>query len=106
MGYQVAITPLQMVAAVSSVANGGQYIEPRVLRAVYRNGVRYQVTPKVLRQTVSADTAAALGMTQLMPQAQGPCIAIDGGATDTFRSQQCQSTPDLIRAVLGVETLD
>ena len=60
MGYQVAITPLQMVAAVSSVANGGQYIEPRVLRAVYRNGVRYQVTPKVLRQTVSADTAAAL----------------------------------------------
>ena len=60
MGYQVAITPLQMVAAVSSVANGGQYIEPRVLRAVYRNGVRYQVTPKVLRQTVSPDTAAAL----------------------------------------------
>jgi cell division protein FtsI (penicillin-binding protein 3) len=60
MGYQVAITPLQMVAAVSSVANGGQYIEPRVLRAVYRNGVRYQVTPKVLRRTVSADTAAAL----------------------------------------------
>ncbi|MCU1382094.1 MAG: ftsI [Acidobacteria bacterium] len=60
MGYQVAITPLQMVAAVSSVANGGQYIEPRVLRAVYRNGVRYQVTPKVVRRTVSPDTAAAL----------------------------------------------
>ena len=60
MGYQVAITPLQMVAAVSSVANGGQYIEPRVLRAVYRHGVRYQVTPRVVRQTVSPDTAAAL----------------------------------------------
>jgi cell division protein FtsI/penicillin-binding protein 2 len=60
MGYQVAITPLQMVAAVSSVANGGQYIEPRVLRAIYRNGVRYQVAPKVVRQTVSPDTAAAL----------------------------------------------
>ena len=60
MGYQVAITPLQMVAAVSSVANGGEYIEPRVLRAVYRNGMRYQVTPKVVRRTISADTAAAL----------------------------------------------
>ena len=42
MGYQVAITPLQMVAAVSSVANGGQYVEPRVLRAIYRDGVRFR----------------------------------------------------------------
>jgi cell division protein FtsI (penicillin-binding protein 3) len=60
MGYQIAVTPLQMVAAVSSVANGGEYIEPRVVRAVYRNGVRYQATPKVVRRTISADTAAAL----------------------------------------------
>ena len=60
MGYQVAVTPLQMVAAVSSVANSGQYIEPRVVRAVYRNGVRYQATPKVVRRTISADTAATL----------------------------------------------
>ncbi len=60
MGYQVAITPLQMVAAVSSVANGGNYVEPRVIRAVYRNGVRYQVAPKIVRRTVSPDTAASL----------------------------------------------
>jgi cell division protein FtsI (penicillin-binding protein 3) len=60
MGYQVAVTPLQMVAAVSSIANRGEYVEPRVVRAVYRNGVRYQATPKVMRRTVSADTAAAL----------------------------------------------
>jgi cell division protein FtsI (penicillin-binding protein 3) len=73
MGYQVAITPLQMVAAVSSVANGGQYVEPRVLRAVYRNGVRYQVAPKVLRRTVSPDTAAAL--TTIMEQ-----VVTDGTA--------------------------
>src|SRR6185295_8086546 len=55
MGYQVAITPLQMVAAVSAVANGGEYIEPRVLRAVYRNGTRYHVTPKTVRRTISPD---------------------------------------------------
>ena len=73
MGYQVAITPLQMVAAVSSVANGGQYVEPRVLRAVYRNGVRYQVAPKVVRRTVSADTAATL--TSIMEQ-----VVTDGTA--------------------------
>ena len=64
MGYQVGVTPLQVVAAVSSVANAGEYIEPRVVRAVYRNGVRYAVTPKIVRRTISADTAAL--MTNIM----------------------------------------
>lgn len=66
MGYQVGVTPLQMVTAVSSVANGGDYIEPRVVRAVYRDGRRLVVRPKVLRQTVSRDTAAS--MTAIMEQ--------------------------------------
>jgi cell division protein FtsI (penicillin-binding protein 3) len=60
MGYQVGVTPLQMVTAVSSVANGGDLIEPRVIRAVYRDNRRYAVQPKVVRRTVSADTAATL----------------------------------------------
>jgi cell division protein FtsI (penicillin-binding protein 3) len=60
MGYQVGVTPLQMAAAVSSVANGGQYVEPRVVRAAYRDNRRYEVKPKVLRRTISLDTAAAL----------------------------------------------
>ena len=66
MGYQVGVTPLQMVTAVSSVANGGNYIEPRVVRAVYRDGRRLVVRPNVLRRTVSTDTAAA--MTGIMEQ--------------------------------------
>jgi cell division protein FtsI (penicillin-binding protein 3) len=60
MGYQVGVTPLQMAAAISSVANGGQYVEPRVVRAAYRDNRRYEVKPKILRRTISADTAAAL----------------------------------------------
>ena len=60
MGYQVGVTPLQMVAAVSAVANGGELVEPRVVRAVYRDNRRYAVEPKVVRRTISADTAATL----------------------------------------------
>jgi membrane peptidoglycan carboxypeptidase len=60
MGYQIAVTPLQMAAAVSTIANGGEYVEPRVVRAVYHDGVRYQATPKVMRRTIGANTAAAL----------------------------------------------
>lgn len=66
MGYQVGVTPLQMVTAVSAVANGGNYLEPRVLRAVYRDGRRLAVKPKVLRQAISKDTAAS--MTAIMEQ--------------------------------------
>ena len=34
MGYQIGVTPLQMVAAASAVANGGTLYEPRVVRAI------------------------------------------------------------------------
>jgi membrane peptidoglycan carboxypeptidase len=54
------VTPLQMVAAISSVANGGELVEPRVIRAVYRDNRRYAVEPKVVRRTISPDTAATL----------------------------------------------
>ena len=40
MGYQVGVTPLQMATAVSAVANGGELMEPRVVRAFIRNGRR------------------------------------------------------------------
>jgi cell division protein FtsI (penicillin-binding protein 3) len=60
MGYQIGVTPLQMIAAFSSVANGGEYVEPRVVRAVYRDGRRYAVHPKVLRRTIEPNTAATL----------------------------------------------
>lgn len=60
MGYQVGVTPLQMAAAVGAIANGGELVEPRVIRAIYRDNRRYAVQPKILRRTIGADTAAAL----------------------------------------------
>jgi cell division protein FtsI (penicillin-binding protein 3) len=60
MGYQVGVTPLQMATAVSSIANGGQLMRPRVLRAIHRDGVRQVITPEVIRRTVTPETAAAV----------------------------------------------
>jgi membrane peptidoglycan carboxypeptidase len=60
MGYQVGVTPLQMATAVSAVANRGQLVEPRIIRAVYQDGRRHGVVPKILRRTTSVDTAATL----------------------------------------------
>jgi cell division protein FtsI (penicillin-binding protein 3) len=60
MGYQVGVTPLQMATAVSVVANGGELIEPRVVRAFIRNGQREEVPRKVLRRAITPETAATL----------------------------------------------
>jgi cell division protein FtsI (penicillin-binding protein 3) len=67
MGYQVGVTPLQMVAAISSIANGGDLIQPRAVRALIREGKRIEVKPTVLGRTVSKDTAVTL--TGIMEQA-------------------------------------
>jgi cell division protein FtsI (penicillin-binding protein 3) len=60
MGYQVAVTPIQMAAAVSSIANGGQLMEPRVVRAFVNGDRRAEVPRRVLRQTIGTDTADVL----------------------------------------------
>jgi cell division protein FtsI (penicillin-binding protein 3) len=60
MGYQVSVTPLQMIAAFSSIANGGEYVEPRIVRALYRDGRRIATRPSVVRRTVSPSTASVL----------------------------------------------
>ena len=64
MGYQVGVTPLQMAAAVSVVANGGELVEPHVVRAFIRNGRREAVPRKVVRRAITPETAAT--MTEIM----------------------------------------
>jgi cell division protein FtsI (penicillin-binding protein 3) len=60
MGYQVGVTPVQMATAVSSIANGGTLYEPRVVRAIIKDGQRAVIPHKALRRTVSERTAAQL----------------------------------------------
>src|SRR5690606_1350589 len=60
IGYTVAVTPLQMVTAMSAVANGGELLRPRIVRAVSQRGGRRVSEREVVRRAVSADTASRL----------------------------------------------
>jgi cell division protein FtsI/penicillin-binding protein 2 len=73
IGYQVGVTPLQMATAVSAVANGGELLQPRIVRAVVKGGVRRPVPRKVLGRAISKDTAA-----RLTPMLEG--VVTDGTA--------------------------
>jgi len=58
----VAITPLQLVAAVSAIANGGQWVQPHLIRRIYdpRTGVTEKWTEPQRHQAVSRQTAQIL----------------------------------------------
>ncbi|MBI4466524.1 MAG: transpeptidase family protein [Acidobacteria bacterium] len=40
MGQEVAVTPLQLTAAISAIANGGVWVQPRVVREILRGNQR------------------------------------------------------------------
>jgi cell division protein FtsI (penicillin-binding protein 3) len=80
MGYQVGVTPLQMAAAVSAVANGGELVQPRVVRAVIRDRKRLPVPRKVMARSISTNTAATLTqiMEDVVTDGTGKLAQIDG----------------------------
>ncbi len=60
IGYEIGVTPIQMAAALSSIANGGELVQPRIVRTVLRGGRRLPVPRKVIGRTVSERTAAEM----------------------------------------------
>jgi cell division protein FtsI/penicillin-binding protein 2 len=80
MGYQIGVTPLQMAAAVSSVANGGQLIEPRLVHAIQGPSGRVTVAPKTIRRTINDETAAALTamMEEVVERGTAQSAKVDG----------------------------
>ena len=58
MGYTVSVTPLQMAVAMNAVANRGELLAPRLVRATLRGGVREEIPVRVVRRAVTTRTAA------------------------------------------------
>ena len=59
-GQGVAVTPLQMLMAVSAVANDGRMVTPHVLYAMLRDGHQYNVPSQYAGSPISAETARTL----------------------------------------------
>lgn len=45
MGQEVAVTPLQLISAISAIGNGGAWMQPRVVRQILRGNQPEQATP-------------------------------------------------------------
>ncbi len=62
MGYEFAVTPVQLAAAYAAIANDGILLTPSLVREVRdaRGGVRYRHRPEPVRRAVSPEVAATL----------------------------------------------
>jgi cell division protein FtsI/penicillin-binding protein 2 len=59
-GQGIEITPIQMVKAVSAIANGGEMIAPRIIHSVVDDGYRYTPPKTVVGYPISEETADTL----------------------------------------------
>lgn len=66
-GQGIALTAMQMVVAVSAIANGGNIMEPHVVKVIQDQKGSFEVKPKVLRQVIKESTSKI--MTEMMVKA-------------------------------------
>ncbi|MCB9087685.1 MAG: PASTA domain-containing protein [Calditrichae bacterium] len=113
IGYEVAVSPLQVASAYAAVANGGKLMKPYVVKRVIDDNGRVQLEnqPQVIRQVVSAETAARMkeilkgvveNGTGQNAQVSGVAIAGKTGTAQKFdRSTHSYSTSQHVGSFAG-----
>lgn len=81
-GYQLAVTPLQLVCAYAAIANGGVMMKPHLLKKrLDRNGeVIEEIGAQEIRRVVSRETADTLGamLVGVVEKGTGKAARIEG----------------------------
>lgn len=77
-GQGIAVTPLQMVKAVSAIANKGAMMEPHIVKEIILyDGTKIGIVPKRVKQVYSPETASIIS--EMMVS------AIDNGETNRIK---------------------
>ncbi|MCL5428886.1 MAG: penicillin-binding protein 2 [Chloroflexi bacterium] len=59
-GQGLAVTPMQMVTAVTAFINDGRMVIPHIVKGVVQNGMQYNIPPQFAGTPISAETAHTL----------------------------------------------
>jgi len=116
-GQEIAVTPLQMVVALSAIANGGTLMEPHIAKALMRDGkIIKEIKPKKIRRVISKKTSRQMMkiLKFVVENGTGKKAAIDGfevaGKTGTaqkyIRETKSYSKTEFISSFIGYAPAD
>jgi len=80
-GQGIAVTPVQIVSAVGSIANGGYLMKPYVVESIRTvDGKEVNVSPEVIRSVLSPSTANSVAamMVSVVENGHGTQAGVDG----------------------------
>jgi len=62
MGQSIAVTPIQLITAVSAIANGGYLFKPYIVKTIEdpENKTARNIEPQMVRQVISRNTAGQM----------------------------------------------
>ncbi len=62
MGQEVGVTPLQMIVAMATIANGGKLVQPRIVKSIVddQGNAISTLRPTIVRQVVSPQVASEI----------------------------------------------
>jgi cell division protein FtsI/penicillin-binding protein 2 len=111
MGQEVGVTPLQMVTAVTAIANGGLIVRPHVVREERHGSQVTEPQEPLPRRVIKATTAASmrrmlegvvLGGTGKLAKLDGYTVAGKTGTAQKYDPETGRySTHDLIASFVG-----
>lgn len=59
-GQAIAVTPIQMITAMSAIANGGNLFKPMLIKKIIQNGQENEQMPRLMRRVIRENTAQNL----------------------------------------------
>jgi cell division protein FtsI/penicillin-binding protein 2 len=115
-GQGIAVTPLQMVMAYASLANGGLLMKPYIVQEiVYEDGTKDVTSPQPVRQVVSAKTADTISamLVNVVENGHSKKAAVPGyyiggktGTAQVVSETGGYSTDKYIHSFLGIAPVD
>ncbi len=79
MGYEITVTPLQLVTAYSAIANGGELPEPHVVKEIRspEGEVLFRAEPRLVRRVMPSEVARTIRQMLLAVVQEGTATKAD-----------------------------
>ena len=107
-GQRFKVTPIQMITAVSSIANNGVLVKPRIVKQIQNTDTNTvtSIEPEEVRQVISSETSHKMMdmLTSVVDEGGGYLAAVNGYtiAGKTGTSEPTPGKDDYVSSFMGI----